>query len=145
MTTKGKKLPAYLWHRSLFNLSCHCQYFTLGNSADSFLVLHKKQVSVLGILLLWRFQPDHLVSPTGSLSDGGRTKPDRRVAGLCVYLFLVLRSKAAGSVGAVQLMGYIMGWLMVLPALVATGSEVCAGQHGTYHAVIGLLAFPLHL
>lgn len=130
--------------------------FTLGNSADAFLVLRAQNlgISVLGILaMLAVFNLIYaLVStPAGSLSD----RVERRrliIGGWLVYAAIYLGFALARQGWQVWLLYVAYGLYYGLAygtanALVAdlVPAQLRGTAYGTYHAVIGLLAFPASL
>lgn len=127
--------------------------FTLGNSADSFLVLRAQNlgVSVLGILLMlavFNLIYTLISTPAGSLSDRiGRRK--LIVGGWLVYAVIYLGFAAARSSWQVWILYACYGLYYGLAygsanALVAdlVPDHLRGTAYGTYNAVIGLLAFP---
>lgn len=127
--------------------------FTLGNSADSFLVLRAQNlgVSVLGILLMlavFNLIYTLISTPAGSLSDRiGRRK--LIIGGWLVYAAIYLGFAAARSSWQVWILYALYGLYYGLAygsanALVAdlVPEQLRGTAYGTYNAVIGLLAFP---
>ena len=127
--------------------------FTLGNSADSFLVLRAQNlgVSVLGILLMlaiFNLIYALISTPAGSLSDRiGRRK--LIVGGWLVYAVIYLGFAAARSSWQVWVLYAVYGLYYGMAygsanALVAdlVPENMRGTAYGTYNAVIGLLAFP---
>ena len=127
--------------------------FTLGNSADSFLVLRAQNlgVSVLGILLMlaiFNLIYALISTPAGSLSDRiGRRK--LIVGGWLVYAVIYLGFAAARSSWQVWVLYAVYGLYYGMAygsanALVAdlVPEHLRGTAYGTYNAVIGLLAFP---
>lgn len=127
--------------------------FTLGNSADSFLVLRAQNlgVSVLGILLMlavFNLIYALISTPAGSLSDRiGRRR--LIVGGWLVYALIYFGFAAAQSGWQVWVLYGAYGLYYGLAygsanALVAdlVPEELRGTAYGTYNAVIGLLAFP---
>jgi MFS family permease len=127
--------------------------FTLGNSADSFLVLRAQNLglSVLGILLMlavFNFIYMLVSTPAGSLSD----RVGRRrliIIGWLVYALIYFGFAAARSGWQVWALYAIYGVYYGLAygsanALVAdlVPENLRGTAYGTYNAVIGLLAFP---
>lgn len=127
--------------------------FTLGNSADSFLVLRAQNlgISVLGILLMlavFNLIYALVSTPAGSLSDRiGRRK--LIVGGWLVYAVIYLGFAAANSSWQVWVLYALYGFYYGMAygsanALVAdlVPDHLRGTAYGTYNAVIGLLAFP---
>jgi len=127
--------------------------FTLGNSADSFLVLRAQNlgISVLGILLMlavFNLIYALISTPAGSLSDRiGRRK--LIVGGWLVYAVIYLGFAAARSSWQVWVLYALYGFYYGMAygsanALVAdlVPDHLRGTAYGTYNAVIGLLAFP---
>ncbi len=127
--------------------------FTLGNSADSFLVLRAQNlgVSVLGILLMlaiFNLIYALISTPAGSLSDRiGRRR--LIVGGWLVYAVIYLGFAAARSSWQVWVLYAVYGLYYGMAygsanALVAdlVPEHLRGTAYGTYNAVIGLLAFP---
>lgn len=127
--------------------------FTLGNSADSFLVLRAQNLglSVLGILLMLAvFNLIYMLvsTPAGSLSD----RVGRRrliIGGWLIYALIYFGFAAARSSWQVWVLYAAYGLYYGLAygsanALVAdlVPENLRGTAYGTYHAVIGLLAFP---
>jgi len=130
--------------------------FTLGNSADAFLVLRAQNlgVSVTGILImLAMFNLIYaLVSiPAGSLSDRiGRRR--LIVSGWLVYAAIYLGFAFAQAAWQVWLLYIAYGLYYGMAygtanAMVAdlVPENLRGTAYGTYHATIGLLAFPASL
>ena len=127
--------------------------FTLGNSADSFLVLRAQNlgVSVLGIMLmLVVFNLIYMLvsTPAGSLSDRiGRRR--LIIGGWLVYAVIYFGFAIARSSWHVWVLYALYGLYYGLAygsanALVAdlVPDHLRGTAYGTYNAVIGLLAFP---
>ncbi len=127
--------------------------FTLGNSADSFLVLRAQNlgVSVMGILIMlaaYNLVIALVATPAGSLSDRiGRRK--LIIGGWFVYAAIYLGFALAQQAWQVYLLYVIYGFYYGLS--IGTTNAVVADlvpenlrgtAYGTYNAVIGLLAFP---
>lgn len=127
--------------------------FTLGNSADSFLVLRAQNlgVSVTGILLMlavYNLVVTVVATPAGSLSD----KIGRRrliIGGWLVYAAIYFGFALAQSAWQVILLYVTYGLYFGLAfgtanAMVAdlVPENLRGTAYGTYNAVIGLLAFP---
>jgi MFS family permease len=127
--------------------------FTLGNSADSFLVLRAQNlgVSVTGILIMlavYNLIITLVATPAGSLSD----RVGRRrliIGGWLVYAAIYFGFALAQSAWHVWLL-YIAYGLYFGLAFGTTNAMVAdlvpvnlrGTAYGTYNAVIGLLAFP---
>lgn len=127
--------------------------FTLGNSADSFLVLRAQNlgVSVIGILIMlaiYNLVIALVATPAGSLSDRiGRRK--LIVGGWLVYAAIYFGFAAAQSAWQVWLLYVAYGLYFGLAfgttnAMVAdlVPENLRGTAYGTYNAIIGLLAFP---
>lgn len=130
--------------------------FTLGNSSDAFLVLRAQNlgISVTGILamlVVFNLVYSLISTPAGRLSD----RIDRRrliVGGWLVYALIYL-GFALASAGWQMWLLYVMYGLYygmaygTANALVAdlVPENARGTAYGTYHAVIGLLAFPSSL
>ncbi len=127
--------------------------FTLGNSADSFLVLRAQNlgISVLGILLMlavFNLIYALVSTPAGSLSDRiGRRK--LIIGGWLVYAVIYLGFAAAHSSWHVWVLYALYGFYYGMAygsanAWVAdlVPEHLRGTAYGTYNAVIGLLAFP---
>ena len=127
--------------------------FTLGNSADSFLVLRAQNlgVSVIGILIMlaiYNLVITLIATPAGSLSDRiGRRR--LIIGGWLVYAAIYFGFAAASSAWQVYLLYIAYGLYFGLAfgtsnAMVAdlVPENVRGTAYGTYNAVIGLLAFP---
>ncbi|HOW91935.1 MAG TPA: MFS transporter [Anaerolineaceae bacterium] len=127
--------------------------FTLGNSADSFLVLRAQNlgISVLGILLMlavFNLIYALVSTPAGSLSDRiGRRK--LIIGGWLVYAVIYLGFAAARSSWHVWVLYALYGFYYGMAygsanAWVAdlVPEHLRGTAYGTYNAVIGLLAFP---
>lgn len=130
--------------------------FTLGNSSDAFLVLRAQNlgVAVTGILVMLAIfnLVYSLVSiPAGSLSDRiGRRR--LIIGGWLVYAAIYFGFALAQSAFQVWLLYVVYGLYYGLAygtanALVAdlVPENLRGTAYGTYHAVIGLLAFPSSL
>ena len=130
--------------------------FTLGNSSDSFLVLRAQNlgVSVTGILVMlavYNLVISLVATPAGSLSD----RVGRRrliIVGWLVYAAIYLGFAFADTVWQVWLLYMVYGLYYGLAfgtanAMVAdlVPENMRGTAYGTYHAVIGLLAFPSSL
>lgn len=127
--------------------------FTLGNSADSFLVLRAQNlgVSVTGILIMlavYNLIITLVATPAGSLSD----RVGRRrliIGGWLVYAAVYFGFALAQSTWQVWLLYSVYGLYFGLAfgttnAMVAdlVPENLRGTAYGTYNAVIGLLAFP---
>jgi MFS family permease len=130
--------------------------FTLGNSSDSFLVLRAQNlgISVIGIMIMvavFNLVYASVSTPAGSLSDRiGRRR--LIVGGWLVYAVIYLGFAAANQAWQVWLLYVAYGLYYGLAygsanALVAdlVPENMRGTAYGTYHAVIGLLAFPASL
>jgi MFS family permease len=127
--------------------------FTLGNSADSFLVLRAQNlgVSVLGILLMlavFNLIYALVSTPAGSLSDrvGRRTLI---IGGWLVYALIYFGFASANS--GWQVWGLYAAYGLYYGLAYGSANALVADlvpdnlrgtAYGTYNAVIGLLAFP---
>jgi len=127
--------------------------FTLGNSADAFLVLRAQNlgVSVLGILIMlaaFNLIYTLVSTPAGSLSDRiGRRR--LIIGGWLVYAVIYFGFALARSSWQVWVLYALYGVYYGLAygsahALVAdlVPENLRGTAYGTYNAVIGLLAFP---
>jgi MFS family permease len=127
--------------------------FTLGNSADAFLVLRAQTlgVSVTGILIMlaaFNLVITLVATPAGSLSDRiGRQK--LIVGGWLVYAAIYLGFALAQQAWQIYLFYRIYGLYYGLAfgttnAMLAelVPENMRGTAYGTYNAVIGLLAFP---
>lgn len=127
--------------------------FTLGNSADSFLVLRAQNlgVSVIGILIMlavYNLVIALVATPAGSLSDRiGRRK--LIIGGWFVYAAIYLGFALAQQAWHVYLLYVFYGFYYGLS--IGTTNAVVADlvpenlrgtAYGTYNAVIGVLTFP---
>lgn len=127
--------------------------FTLGNSADSFLVLRAQNlgVSVIGILIMlaaYNLVVALVSTPAGRLSD----RVGRRrliIGGWLVYAAIYLGFALAQQAWQVYLLFMIYGLYYGMAfgtanAMVAdlVPENLRGTAYGTYNAVIGLLAFP---
>ena len=127
--------------------------FTLGNSADSFLVLRAQNlgVSVIGILIMlsvFNLVITLVATPAGSLSDRvGRQR--LIIGGWLVYAAIYLGFALAQQAWQVWIL-YVAYGLYYGLAFGTTNAMVAdlvpenlrGTAYGTYNAVVGLLAFP---
>ncbi|MBX7253167.1 MAG: MFS transporter [Candidatus Promineofilum sp.] len=130
--------------------------FTLGNSADAFIILRAQErgLTVLGVLAtLLAFNAVYTVvaGPAGRLSDRiGR--PRLILAGWGVYFAIYLGLALAGAAWQVVALfvaygayhGLVEGNARAFVADLA-GAEGRGAAYGLYHAVVGLLALPASL
>ena len=127
--------------------------FTLGNSADSFLVLRAQNLgmSIIGILIMlavYNLVITLVSTPAGSLSDRvGRRK--LIVGGWLVYAAIYFGFALAQQTWQVWLLYVVYGLYFGMAfgtanAMVAdlVPENLRGTAYGTYNAVIGLLAFP---
>ncbi|GAP15714.1 arabinose efflux permease [Longilinea arvoryzae] len=127
--------------------------FTLGNSADSFLVLRAQNlgISVTGILIMlacYNLVITVVATPAGSLSDRiGRRR--LIIGGWLVYAAIYFGFAIAHNAWQVWLLYMAYGLYFGLAfgtanAMVAdlVPENLRGTAYGTYNAVIGLLAFP---
>lgn len=157
VTTKGKSEAPRISLKSMgrpFSIFLVIvSIFTLGNSADSFLVLRAQNlgISVLGIMLMLAvFNLIYMLvsTPAGSLSDRiGRRR--LIIGGWLVYALIYFGFAAAQSGWQVWVLYAAYGLYYGLAygsanALVSdlVPENLRGTAYGTYHAVIGLLAFP---
>lgn len=130
--------------------------FTLGNSSDGFLILRAQNlgVSVVGILVMlavFNLVISLVATPAGSLSDRiGRRK--LITGGWLVYALIYFGFALANSTWQVWFLYLSYGLYFGLAygtsnAMVAdlVPENMRGTAYGTYHAVIGLLAFPASL
>ena len=130
--------------------------FTLGNSADSFLVLRAQNlgISVTGILVMlavYNLVVTLIATPAGSLSDRiGRRR--LIIGGWLIYAAIYFGFALAQSAWQVWVLYMTYGLYFGLAfgtanAMVAdlVPENMRGTSYGTYHAVIGLLAFPSSL
>ena len=130
--------------------------FTMGNSSDAFLVLRAQNlgISVTGILVMlvvFNLVYSLVATPAGSFSD----RIDRRrmiIAGWLVYALIYLGFALASEGWQVWLLYVAYGLYYGMAygtanAMVAdlVPENLRGTAYGTYHAVIGLLAFPASL
>jgi len=130
--------------------------FTLGNSSDAFLVLRAQNlgISVTGILMMlvvFNLVYSLVATPAGSLSD----RIDRRrmvIGGWLVYAAIYFGFALAREGWQVWVL-YVAYGLYYGMAYGAANAMVAdfvpeylrGTAYGTYHAVIGILAFPASL
>jgi MFS family permease len=127
--------------------------FTLGNSADSFLVLRAQNlgVTVVGILIMlavFNMVITLVATPAGSLSDRvGRRK--LIIGGWLVYATIYMGFALAQQAWQVWILYVAYGLYYGLAfgtttAMVAdlVPENLRGTAYGTYNAVVGLLAFP---
>ncbi len=127
--------------------------FTLGNSADTFLILRAQNlgISVTGILIMlavYNLVVTLIATPAGSLSD----KIGRRrliIGGWLLYALIYFGFGLAQTAWQVWLLYITYGLYFGLAfgtanAMVAdlVPENMRGTAYGTYHAVIGLMAFP---
>jgi len=130
--------------------------FTLGNSSDGFLVLRAQNlgISVTGILVMlaiYNLVITLVATPAGSLSDRiGRRR--LIIGGWLLYALVYLGFALAKDAWQVWLVYVIYGLYFGMAfgtanAMVAdlVPENLRGTAYGTYHAVIGLLAFPSSL
>ncbi len=130
--------------------------FTLGNSADAFIILRAQErgLTVLGVLatlLAFNAVYTAVAGPAGRLSDRiGR--PRLILAGWGVYFVIYLGLALAGAAWQVVALfiaygayhGLVDGNARAFVADLA-GAEGRGAAYGLYHAVVGLLALPASL
>ena len=127
--------------------------FTLGNSADAFLVLRAQErglsiLGVLGMLITFNLIYTLIATPAGSLSDRiGRRKLiiGGWLAYAVIYLGFGLAQTGVQIWALYALYGVYYGMAYgTANAMVAdlVPAEVRGTAYGTYNAVIGILAFP---
>jgi len=127
--------------------------FTLGNSADAFLVLRAQErglnvLGVLGMLITFNLIYTLISTPAGSLSDRiGRRK--LIIGGWLVYAAIYLGFGLAQTGWQVWALYTFYGAYYGMAygtanALVAdlVPTELRGTAYGTYNAILGLLAFP---
>jgi MFS family permease len=130
--------------------------FTLGNSADGFLILRAQNlgISVTGILVMlavYNLVVTLIATPAGSLSDRiGRRR--LIIGGWLVYAAIYFGFALAQSAWQIWLLYMVYGLYFGMAfgtanAMVAdlVPDNLRGTAYGTYHAVIGLLAFPSSL
>jgi MFS family permease len=130
--------------------------FTLGNSADAFILLRAQErglsvAGVLAMLLAFNLVYALVAGPAGALSDRlGR--PRLILAGWAVYAAIYLGLALAGAGWQVVALfiayglyhGLVEGNARAYVADLA-GAEARGAAYGLYHAVVGLLALPASL
>jgi MFS family permease len=127
--------------------------FTLGNSADAFLVLRAKErglsvLGVLGMLITFNLIYSLISTPAGSLSDRiGRRK--LIIGGWLVYALIYFGFGLAHTGWQIWTLYAFYGVYYGLAYGCATAmvadlvpENVRGTAYGTYNAVIGILAFP---
>jgi len=127
--------------------------FTLGNSADAFLVLRAQErglgiLGVLGMLITFNLIYTLIATPAGSLSDRiGRRK--LIIGGWLAYAVIYLGFGLAQAGWQIWVLYALYGVYYGMAygtanALVAdlVPAEVRGTAYGTYNAIIGILAFP---
>ncbi len=130
--------------------------FTLGNSADAFIILRAQErglsvVGVLAMLLAFNVVYTAVAGPAGRLSDRvGR--PRLILAGWAVYAAIYLGLALAGAAWQVVALFIAYGLFYGLVegnarAFVAdlAGAEGRGAAYGLYHAVVGLATLPASL
>ena len=130
--------------------------FTLGNSADAFIILRAQErglsvVGVLAMLLAFNVVYTAVAGPAGRLSDRvGR--PRLILAGWAVYAVIYLGLALAGAAWQVVALFIAYGTYHGLVesnarAFVAdlAGAEGRGAAYGLYHAVVGLATLPASL
>jgi MFS family permease len=130
--------------------------FTLGNSADAFLVLRAKErglsvVGVLGMLITFNLIYSLISTPAGSLSDRiGRRK--LIIGGWLAYALIYLGFGLARTGWQIWVLYAFYGVYYGLAYGTATAmvadlvpDTVRGTAYGTYNGVLGLLAFPASL
>jgi MFS family permease len=130
--------------------------FTLGNSADAFLVLRATErglsvVGVLGMLITFNLIYTLISTPAGSLSDRiGRRK--LIIGGWLAYAFIYLGFGLAQTGWQIWVLYALYGVYYGLAYGTATAmvadlvpDTVRGTAYGTYNGVLGLLAFPASL
>ncbi|MBP6787739.1 MAG: MFS transporter [Candidatus Promineofilum sp.] len=130
--------------------------FTLGNSADAFIILRAQErglsvVGVLAMLLAFNVVYTAVAGPAGRLSDRvGR--PRLILAGWAVYAVIYLGLALAGAAWQVVALfiaygtyhGLVEGNARAFVADLA-GAEGRGVAYGLYHAVVGLATLPASL
>ena len=130
--------------------------FTLGNSADAFIILRAQErglsvVGILAMLLAFNLVYSLVAGPAGALSDKvGR--PRLILAGWAVYALIYLGLALAGAGWQIVALFIVYGLYHGLVegnarAYVAdlAGAEARGAAYGLYHAVVGLLTLPASL
>jgi MFS family permease len=130
--------------------------FTLGNSSDAFLVLRAQNlgISVIGILMMlvvFNLIYSLVSTPAGSLSDRiGRRR--LIIGGWLVYAAIYLGFALAGEGWQVWMLYVAYGFYYGMAYGTATAmvadlvpENLRGTAYGTYHATIGILAFPASL
>ena len=130
--------------------------FTLGNSADAFIILRAQErglsvVGILAMLLAFNLVYSLVAGPAGALSDRvGR--PRLILAGWVVYALIYLGLALAGAGWQIVALFILYGLYHGLVegnarAYVAdwAGAEARGAAYGLYHAVVGLLTLPASL
>ncbi len=130
--------------------------FTLGNSADAFLVLRAKErglsvVGVLGMLITFNLIYTLISTPAGSLSDRiGRRK--LIIGGWLAYALIYLGFGLAQTGWQIWVLYALYGVYYGMAYGTATAmvadlvpDTVRGTAYGTYNGVLGLLAFPASL
>jgi len=130
--------------------------FTLGNSADAFIILRAQErglsvIGVLAMLLAFNVVYTAVAGPAGRLSDRiGR--PRLILAGWAVYAVIYLGLALAGAAWQVVVLfiaygtyhGLVEGNARAFVADLA-GAEGRGAAYGLYHAVVGLATLPASL
>ncbi|MCX6029125.1 MAG: MFS transporter [Chloroflexi bacterium] len=127
--------------------------FTLGNSADAFLVLRAKErglsiLGVLGMLITFNLVYTLIATPAGSLSDRiGRRK--LIIGGWLAYAVIYLGFGLAQTGWQIWALYALYGVYYGMAYGTATAmvadlvpENVRGTAYGTYNAVLGILAFP---
>ncbi len=127
--------------------------FTLGNSADAFLVLRAKErglsiLGVLGMLITFNLIYTLIATPAGSLSDRiGRRK--LIIGGWLAYAVIYLGFGLAQTGWQIWALYALYGVYYGMAFGTATAmvadlvpENVRGTAYGTYNAVLGILAFP---
>jgi MFS family permease len=130
--------------------------FTLGNSADAFLVLRATErglsvVGVLGMLITFNLIYTLISTPAGSLSDRiGRRK--LIIGGWLAYAFIYLGFGLAQTGWQIWVLYALYGVYYGMAYGTATAmvadlvpADVRGTAYGTYNGLLGLLAFPASL
>ena len=130
--------------------------FTLGNSADAFIILRAQErglsvAGILAMLLAFNLVYSLVAGPAGALSDRvGR--PRLILAGWVVYALIYLGLALAGAGWQIVALFILYGLYHGLVegnarAYVAdlAGAEARGAAYGLYHAVVGLLTLPASL